>query len=199
MEPTITTERPIVSTQCPAPAKITSDAEYLVSLCLEGNQKAWNRFVTEFSPIIRHAVSWTLNHHGAATDAADDIVQDIFFRLIKSEYKLLENWDSTRGTLKTWLAVVSRSAAIDFIRTDRTYLYDAIDEHEELKTEMENILDLPELPLHVLSTRQKSVLQCLYGEELTTVEAARKLDVHPQTIRSIHHTALQKLRAAMFH
>ncbi|SIN73662.1 RNA polymerase sigma factor [Halodesulfovibrio marinisediminis] len=197
MEPTIITERSIVSTQCPASTKTNSNDEHLVALCLEGNQAAWNRFVSEFSAIIRHAVSWTLNHHGANADAADDIVQDIFFRLIKSEYRLLENWDSSRGTLKTWLAVVSRSAAIDFVRTDRTYLYDAIEEHEDLKAEMTNFLDLPELPLDVLSTRQKSVLQCLYGEDLSAVEAAKQLDIHPQTVRSIHHTALQKLRAAI--
>lgn len=199
MEPTITTERTITSAQCPAPTKANSEDEYLVALCLEGNQNAWNRFVSGFSTIIRHAVSWTLNHHGVATDASDDIVQDIFFRLIKSEYKLLENWDSSRGTLKTWLAVISRSAAIDFIRTDRTYLYDALEDHTEIKAELTNLMDMPELPLHVLSTRQKSVLQCLYGEELTAVEAAKQLDIHPQTVRSIHHTALQKLRAAMFH
>lgn len=198
METTIITERTIASAQCPAPTKINSEDAHLIALCLEGNQSAWNRFVSDFSAIIRHAVSWTLKHHGVATDAADDIVQDIFFRLIKSEYRLLENWDSSRGTLKTWLAVVSRSAAIDFIRTDRTYLYDALDDHTDIKVEMTNLLDMPELPLHVLSTRQKSVLQCLYGEELTGVEAAKQLDIHPQTVRSIHHTALQKLRAAMF-
>ncbi|MEZ6851947.1 RNA polymerase sigma factor [Halodesulfovibrio aestuarii] len=199
MEPTIIIERAIDSTQCPAPTKINSDEKHLVALCLEGNQVAWNRFISDFGAIIRHAVSWTLNHHGVATVASDDIVQDIFFRLIKSEYRLLEAWDSSRGTLKTWLAVVSRSAAIDFIRTDRTYLYDAMDEHENIKAEAAHLLDMPELPLHVLSTRQKSVLQCLYGEDLTAVEAAKQLDIHPQTVRSIHHTALQKLRAAMFH
>ncbi|MFA9394616.1 MAG: RNA polymerase sigma factor [Halodesulfovibrio sp.] len=199
MESTIITERTITSAQCPAPTKANSEDEYLVALCIEGNQNAWNRFVSEFGAIIRHAVTWTLTHHGVATDASDDVVQDIFFRLIKSEYKLLENWDSSRGTLKTWLAVVSRSAAIDFIRTDRTYLYDTLDEHENIKANMSDLMDMPELPLNILSTRQKSVLQCLYGEELTAVEAAKQLDIHPQTVRSIHHTALQKLRAAMFH
>ena len=199
MESTITTERTITSAQCPAPTKANSEDEYLVALCIEGNQSAWNRFVSEFGAIIRHAVTWTLTHHGVAADASDDVVQDIFFRLIKSEYKLLENWDSSRGTLKTWLAVVSRSAAIDFIRTDRTYLYDTLDEHENIKADMSDLMDMPELPLNILSTRQKSVLQCLYGEELTAVEAAKQLDIHPQTVRSIHHTALQKLRSAMFH
>lgn len=199
MESTITTERTITSAQCPAPTKANSKDEYLVALCIEGNQNAWNRFVSEFGAIIRHAVTWTLTHHGVAKDASDDVVQDIFFRLIKSEYKLLENWDSSRGTLKTWLAVVSRSAAIDFIRTDRTYLYDTLDEHENIKADMSDLMDMPELPLNILSTRQKSVLQCLYGEGLTAVEAAKQLDIHPQTVRSIHHTALQKLRSAMFH
>lgn len=199
METTTLTERAHVPAQCPTPANTHASDEHLVALCLEGNAKAWNRFVAEYSTVIRHAVCWTLKHHGASVSSAEDIIQDIFFRLVKSEYKLLDNWDSTRGSLKTWLAVVSRSAAIDFMRTDRTYLYDAIEEHEELQAEMTNLLDLPELPMHVLSTRQKSVLQCLYGEDLTAIEAAKKLDIHPQTVRSIHHTALQKLRASMFH
>ncbi|MCT4534070.1 RNA polymerase sigma factor [Halodesulfovibrio sp.] len=199
METTIIARQPAAPTQCTTTAKNNTADERLVKLCLEGNQTAWNRFMADYSAIINHAVSWTLNHHGASTAAKDDVVQDIFFRLIKSECKLLQSWDSSRGSLKTWLAVVSRSAAIDFIRTDRTYLYDAIDEQPELSTEMSNLLDLPEVPFHILSTRQKSVLRCLYGEELTAVEAAQKLDIHPQTVRSIHHTALQKLRATMFH
>ncbi|MCG8531993.1 MAG: sigma-70 family RNA polymerase sigma factor [Desulfovibrionales bacterium] len=210
MESLATPKMMNTGTQCPvtpatpitpvsAAARQTCDDQALVALCLNGNQTAWNRFVATYGAVITHAVTWTLTHHGSAKDAADDIVQDIFFRLIKSEYTLLAKWDANRGTLKTWLAVLSRSATIDFLRTDRTYMYDAIEEHEHIVDEASTLLDLPELPLNVLSTRQKSVLQCLYGEELTPVEAAAKLDIHPQTIRSIHHTAIQKLRAAMFH
>lgn len=198
METIAIIERPAPA-QCPADTDVLSTDEILVANCLEGAQAAWARFAAEYDAVIRHAVQWTLKHHNISTDNADDIIQDIYFRLIKSEYKLLETWDASRGTLKTWLAVVSRSAAIDFMRTDRTYLFDAIEEYENIQTEEAPLLDLPDIPLHALSTRQKSVLQCIYGQDMSAVEAAKQLDIHPQTVRSIHHTALQKLRATIYH
>ena len=46
------------------------------------------------------------------TGAAEDILQEIFMRLWRNP----ATFDSSRGSLPAWLAVITRNRAIDFLR-----------------------------------------------------------------------------------
>ena len=48
-----------------------------------------------------------------------DAAQDVFVRLCGDDYRLLKTYDPARAGISTWLAVVSRSAAIDHVRRRR--------------------------------------------------------------------------------
>ena len=50
------------------------------------------------------------------------------------------------------------------------------------------------IPDGLLSPRQALVLELLYQRDLDPAEAADLLSVDPQTVRSMHHKALTKLR-----
>ncbi len=52
----------------------------------------------------------------------------------------------------------------------------------------------PEIPLHVLSARQRLVMTLLFDEQLSVAEAAGFIGVDEQTIRSTKHKALTRLR-----
>ena len=52
----------------------------------------------------------------------------------------------------------------------------------------------PEIPLHVLSARQRLVMTLLFDEQLSVAEAAGLIGVDEQTIRSTKHKALTRLR-----
>jgi RNA polymerase sigma-70 factor (ECF subfamily) len=51
------------------------------------------------------------------------------------------------------------------------------------------------IPVGLLSPRQALVLELLYQRDLTPGEAAEVIGIDPQTVRSMHHKALVKLRA----
>ena len=51
------------------------------------------------------------------------------------------------------------------------------------------------IPEGLLSERQALVLELLYQKDMEVAEAAEFMAVDPQTVRSMHHKALTKLRA----
>src|SRR3546814_12768168 len=51
------------------------------------------------------------------------------------------------------------------------------------------------IPDGLLSSRQALVLELLYKRDMTPGEAAEVIGIDPQTVRSMHHKALVKLRA----
>jgi RNA polymerase sigma factor (sigma-70 family) len=51
------------------------------------------------------------------------------------------------------------------------------------------------LPADLLSPRQREILTMLYDQEMEVAEIAAALKIDAQTVRSMHHKALQRLRA----
>jgi RNA polymerase sigma-70 factor (ECF subfamily) len=130
----------------------------------------------------------------------EDIFQEVFVRLVKDDFRLLRTFDPNRATLSTWLTIVSRSTAIDCLRRRRLNTVSleagqigAAPESEQSPTSG----DAPEatgLPMHLLTDRQRLVLQMLFDDELTVEQVARRMGVDEQTVRSTKHKALTRLR-----
>lgn len=173
-----------------------------IAACLLGDTRAWQDFVGTYKPHITKTVAWTLRRNGTQTTLAfdtDDVVQEVFVRLIRGNYRLLETWNPERGTFTTWLTVVSRSAALDFMRNKRNLEYSnalhlSLDECPELIAEAAVSYDTLFLPKGVLSPRQQSILYLIFEKDMNAEEIAALLDIHPQTVRSIRHSALLKLK-----
>ncbi len=173
-----------------------------VTACLMGETRAWQDFVGIYKPHITKTVQWTLQHNGAHAHLAsdtEDVVQEVFYRLVRGNYRLLETWNSERGTFTTWLTVVSRSATIDYLRnrgnSERCKaLHIPLDECPELLADTVIADEALNLPRGVLSPRQQSILHLLFEKDMTPEEIAAFLDIHPQTVRSIRHSALLKLK-----
>src|SRR5690348_11150747 len=125
----------------------------------------------------------------------EDLVQEVFVRLCKDEFRLLKTYDSARAGLSTWLTIVARSTARDSLRRRQLPLtpLDAVPE-----TALATSGAPPEklrLPDGLLSPRQKLVLTMLYDRDMEVAEIATALGVDPQTVRSTHHKAMLKLRS----
>ncbi len=171
--------------------------------CVAGDEKAWRRLLSEYGPLIRKAVRWTLRHRAASFSASaleadiDDVFQEVCFRLVRSEYRLLRTYDPQRSSFPTWLCVVARSAALDHLRNRRNGMQASPQELEKLETMVasqgkdEGILTLPR---DVLSPRQSYVLHLAFEKDASTKEIAELMDVHPQTVRSMRNNALTRLR-----
>jgi RNA polymerase sigma-70 factor (ECF subfamily) len=164
-----------------------------VKALVTGDSKAWGRFVRSNARVVYAAVQRRLV--SAGRDEVDDVAQDVFLRLCKSDYKLLRGFDPARARLTTWLTVIATSAAIDHLRK-RRHATVAIDDVSEAHMAVEDpVFERIRIPPGLLSPRQTLVLELLYRKDLEVSDAARIMNVDPQTVRSTHHKALTKLRA----
>jgi RNA polymerase sigma factor (sigma-70 family) len=155
-----------------------------------GEKAAWDGFVRRYAGLILSAVRVTARH---GIDV-EDIVQEVFTRLCKDDFRLLKTYDPARAGLSTWLTIVARSTARDMQRR-RQPLVTPIDSVPEM---LLAVTDEPReklrLPDELLSPRQKLVLTMLYEREMDVAEIAVALGIDPQTVRSTHHKAMLKLR-----
>lgn len=169
----------------------------LVSRCLQADEKAWESFVQTYGGMIWAAVRKVLQSRGAAgASLVEDVVQDLFLRLIENDFHLLKNYDPRRASLRTWLNIVSRSTAIDWLRRKRlpTVRLEEMGQvaaiAESPQPEHEAVFIQPGL----LTGRQKLILHLLFDGEMSPEEIGKLLGISAQTVRSTKHKAVQKLR-----
>jgi RNA polymerase sigma-70 factor (ECF subfamily) len=164
--------------------------------CIRGDKRAWDAFVDRWAGVIHAAVQRAF--HGGRGAAArvevEDTVQDVFLRLVKDDCRLLRSYDAQRASLSTWLTLVARSTAIDGLRRRRPPPAMPLEPGDAVQAPTETSASLPEIPLHLLSARQRLVLTLLFDEERSVAEAAVLIGVDEQTIRSTKHKALTRLR-----
>ena len=166
--------------------------------CVNGDPFAWRRFVDRFGPVIHAAVRRTVLRRAPGDDAAlDDIAQEVFVRLVKDDFRLLRTYDPARAALTTWLTLVARSASVDHMRRRRPDEGAAMAEEPVTPRPPREDVDRPEPPVHVLTARQRLVLHLLFDADRTVEEAARLMNVDAQTVRSLKHKALSRLRKEM--
>lgn len=134
---------------------------------------------------------------------AEDLVQDIFLILIKKC-----TYDPQRGTLRTYLAILTRSRALDRLRSrsrKRERLRrQSLDESARVFSEspLENVAQLErsqevKSALEQLSTKEQEVLTMAYYQGLSQSEIAKKLDLALGTVKSRSRRGLLKLRKAL--
>jgi RNA polymerase sigma-70 factor (ECF subfamily) len=161
----------------------------------KGDKRTWDGFVAAAAPLINAVVRRALASYKLSEEDVMDAAQDVFVRLCANDFRLLKTYDPARAGLSTWLAVVSRSAAVDHARRRRqaTQPLDEVPE-SNLGVEDRHIEKL-KIPQGLLTERQLLILKCLYDEERDVAEVAQLLKIDAQTVRSTHHKALLRLRA----
>ncbi len=159
-----------------------------------GDKRAWDRFVSRYARVIFAAVQHRLGRW-APPEEVDDVAQEVFLRLCKADYRLLRAYDPARAALSTWLTVIATSAAIDHLRRRKPseLALDAVP--EDSLAEEPRLPAAVRIPAGLLSPRQALVLELLYRRDLEVADAAAIMGVDRQTVRSMHHKALARLRA----
>ena len=139
----------------------------------------------------------------ANTTEAEDLTQDIFLSLAgKCSY------DSKRGSLRTYLSILTRSRALDRLRKrsrQQQKLRDrALDENATVLSETPaSEIDRSERSLVVrsaieqLSSKEQEVLKMAYYQGLSQSEIAKQLDIALGTVKSRCRRGLLKLRQAL--
>lgn len=159
-----------------------------------GDKAAWDRFVARYARVVYAAVQHRLIPAGRAADI-EDVVQDVFIRLCARDFKLVKAYDPARAKVSTWLTVIATSTAIDHLRRQKRKT-DSLESVPEAHLSVAPVEPVRiKIPDGLLSPRQAIVLEMLYQREMEVAEVAAALEIDPQTVRSMHHKALTKLRA----
>ena len=125
----------------------------------------------------------------------EDVAQEVFVKLCRDDFKLLRGYDRKRAKLTTWLTVIATTTTIDHLRR-RKLATAPIDKVPESVLSVEpRFVEKVEIPAGLLSERQALVIELLYRREMEVAEVAQLLNIEPQTVRSTHHKALEKMRA----
>jgi RNA polymerase sigma factor (sigma-70 family) len=157
-----------------------------------GEKEAWEAFVRRYAGLVVAAV------RGVAREGTEveDLVQEVFLRLCRDDFRLLRTYDPARAQLSTWVTIIARSTARDAMRRHRPVVVpiEAVPEHRLAVDPVEPVRPL-KLPEALLSPRQREILTMLYDREMEVAEVATALGIDRQTVRSAHHKAMVKLRA----
>jgi len=170
-----------------------------LALAWANDKKAWDRFVENFAGLIYSAAYRVIRMKTGRSceDDARDAAQEVFLRLVKDDFRLFKTYNPEKASLSTWLTVATRSTAIDFLRRRaRDERFDPLDEEMPDPKIAADPLERPldGLPEGLLSERQSRALRLLFEEDMDVEEAAAAMDVQAQTVRSLKHQALVRLR-----
>jgi len=170
------------------------DDHRLIARIRSGDETAMTELYEHYSRIV-YAVALRVLADAAG---AEDVLQEVFMQLWRSP----QLFDSARGSLAAWLAVVTRHRAIDFLRkrrpttdvSDLQMFTDAhLDEHVFRHTAMEKVRGV----LNSLPQEQRSALDMAFFAGLTHSEIASKTGLPLGTIKTRIRTALMSLRKVM--
>ncbi len=184
---------------------LITDESNLVHKMLAGESASWTRFMDGFAPIILKTINATIRRYANAIQQADadDVFQDVMLRLVADDGRMLRSFDAGRAALRTWLAVVARSAALDALRRrprGEDELSDALlDRIPGTAADVPHLaFSAPLFPHPALSERQNEVMGMLFDHDLDVRDVAGLLKIGEQTVRSLKHQALSRLRAPEF-
>lgn len=135
---------------------------------------------------------------------AEDIVQEVF----SQAWRQADRYDATRGNVVSWLLTLTRSRAIDRLRSRRARPWDTSDRNVPLDLPDETLgPDLQavsaEQVTHVraalesLPLVERLALELAYFEGLTHTEVAARLELPLGTVKTRIRHGLLRLRAEM--
>lgn len=179
---------------------MTTDDELLAIRCQLGEPDALNALVARW-----HEPVWQYARRVAGSpDAADDVAQDVWMRIVRGLPRLKEP-----ARIRAWIFGIARRVLMDRFRRqyaapvavelDVDHLEDpdegAAEEQRALEADLTRMHEaLSELPM-----TEREVLALFYLQELSLADLAEVLSVPVGTVKSRLHRARQRLRTRMAH
>lgn len=139
--------------------------------------------------------------------AAEEVMQEFFMRI----WKNLEQYDSSKGKLSTWMFTVTRPIAIDQLRNNNPRIPQepaGVEELQEMREtgimseEMTELLMAGEQvreALQELSRDQQQVIDLIYYQGLTQQEVASRVAVPLGTVKSRVRLAMKQLQKRLIY
>ncbi len=176
----------------PATRTDAGDEMRLVARVRAGDQHALAELYDRYSHVVYGVALRILQDTGAA----EDILQDIFLQL----WRRPDAFDSSRGSLAAWLAVIARHRSIDRLRRRRPetdieecVIAGGVDPRDE--TERSLVIEKVRVAMNEMSADQRTAMEMAFFQGLTHTEIAEKTGEPLGTIKTRIRSGLQMLRA----
>lgn len=134
-------------------------------------------------------------------DVAEEVLQDVFLKI----WDRIENYDSAKGKLFTWMVNIARNQAIDKSRSREISKQKKTSGSETLVNKVDN-LEFTELKIEGIGVKemlkslpkeQLFVVEHLYFKGYTQSELAKDYDIPLGTIKTRLRMAMQHLRNSL--
>ena len=165
----------------------------LLSAIRSGDENAMALLYDRYSSIVYAVALRVLGDTGAA----EDVLQEVFMQLWRNPGV----FDSSRGSLGAWLAVIARNRAIDALRkrhpeTDIADVIVSVEPDMAGDAERARVMEKVLGALGAMPRAQRSALEMAYFEALTHTEIAAKTGEPLGTIKTRIRAGLMALRKA---
>jgi RNA polymerase sigma-70 factor, ECF subfamily len=156
----------------------------LARLCADGDERAWERFVREYRPILYRAAD-ALDRTQGAREIADSLYAELYgIKTAAGERQSLLRYYQGRSSLATWLRAVLAQRYVDRMRVQRRVepLPAETDENGPARSEEPNpertryftlVRDALSRAVAALAPRDRLRLGCYYVQELTLAQTGR--------------------------
>ena len=177
------------------PATDAAEAQNLIERCICGDETAWRGFVRLYTPLIKAPINHILSRGEDRHDIeVDDVVQNVYLRLLKNNRRPLRNFDPACAGLPTYLSQIARSTTLDALK--RPHLAtEPLDDQSYQRQPQLTTHAMSAMPLHILSPRERVVIELMYLKHLSVREIAERLQIAEVTVRVTKWKAIRKMRA----
>ncbi len=165
---------------------VKEEAIMMLAELNRGSTAAFERFYEEHAKWVYRIA---LNMLGDRMEA-EDLCHDVFVEVMKKPYQ----FDPSRGSIESWLAVKTRSRCLDRLRKQRRVV---LDDGQRLAASDAGLLSTEETVLRRMERRhlrealeripspQREALTGMYFDSYTQQELSRRLDRPLGTIKSL--------------
>ena len=172
---------------------VQANDNVLIARTRQRDQDAFARLYDRYSPLVYSVALRVLRN----PSAAEDVLHDIFLQLWRSP----EKFDSTRGNLVSWLAVIARNRAIDGTRRERPRIDPGdvvLISPVNIETEAERAAVAEKIRrlLQEMPEAQRSAVEMAFFEGMTHGEIASATQEPLGTIKTRIRSALMTIRKA---
>lgn len=187
----------------------------LLDACIEGDRRAWARFVERFTRYVYFLIQLTAKRYDAGMDEAEvaDLHNDVFLALMEDDCRRLRAFTGRNGcSVRSWIRVITIRRTVDALRKRRHQLrLDAEDEAgltpqlvdggpDALEQLLERADDVRRGQLAALagslSERDRLLLHLLYTEKLSVDATAAVLRLKRGALYTRKTRLIQRLREA---
>jgi RNA polymerase sigma-70 factor (ECF subfamily) len=163
----------------------------LIAAVRSGDESAMAALYDRYSGIVYSVALRVLGD----TAAAEDVLQEVFMQLWKNPGV----FDSSRGNLGAWLAVIARNRAIDGLRkrrpeTDVEDVIVSVEPDMSGDAERSRAMEKVRSALSAMPAAQRSALELAYFEGLSHSEIAAKIGEPLGTVKTRIRAGLLALR-----